>query len=272
LARTIAAAASLLVLLAAAPACVSALGKLPPLLEIGGGGRLPSPGEVDGLLERAGILYAGRTPGGVRESVEIWLEAARADTGRVEGLMGAARSAIWLADHSPDQYERVGFLSLAVQSARWCGKIAPENGACSYWIGAALGMQARERRSTALDALPRILEAFQRAASEEPNLERAGPDRALALLYARAPGWPTGPGSPDLAVQHARKAVSLEPDYPPNQLALAEALATLGEMKASRESYDRALDLARKREAGGEPDAGEWVREAEEALRKRFGG
>jgi tetratricopeptide (TPR) repeat protein len=128
-------------------------------------------------------------------------------------------------------------------------------------------VQARERRSTGLDALPQIEQAFKRAAVEAPSLEEGGPDRALALLYLRAPGWPTGPGDPDLGLMHARKAVQLSPAYPPNQLALAEALKATGDAEESASTYQRALDLARSRAAARDPDASEWIEEAEKALK-----
>ena len=120
--------------------------------------------------------------------------------------------------------------------------------------------------TTALDALPKIVQAFQRAADADASLEEAGPDRALAILYARAPGWPTGPGDPDLSLAHAKKAVDLRPDFPPNQLALAEALRATEDREGSLKVYEKALEMARDFAMKGDRDAPEWVSEAEEAL------
>ena len=94
---------------------------------------------------------------------------------------------------------------------------------------------------------------------------------ALSPSSVRARGWPTGPGDPDLGLEHARKAVSLEPDYPPNQLALAEALGATGDAEGARAAASRAMDLARAREAQGEPDAPEWIDEAKKALKSPGG-
>ena len=246
--------------------CARALKEPPALADLGGGAGRHAPEEVDDLLKKGSVLYAERTLEGVREAAGVFLAAARADTRRIDGLMEAVRAQVWLADHETDPERRVLSATGAVQAAQWCGRIAPSRPPCDYWLGAALGVQARERRSTALDALPKIVEAFQRAAAGEPGFDEGGPDRALSLLYARAPGWPTGPGDPDLALVHARKAVDLKPDYPPNHLALAEALAAVGETSASLEAYRRALDMARRSAESGDPDAPEWVREAEEAL------
>jgi len=227
---------------------------------------------VETLLTQAGVLYATRTLEGVGKASEVYLQAARADASRIGGLVGAIRAQVWLVDHEPEAAAREVAAALAVQSAQWCLRIDPESAGCHYWLGAALGVQAREKQSTALDALPRIEQAFLRAAGKEPGLDDAGPDRALALLYVRAPGWPTGPGDPDRGLKHARKAMMLEPDYPPNLLALAEALSATGDTRGARESYSRALELAKSRSAAGDAEAAEWIREAETALEKGSSG
>ena len=221
---------------------------------------------MDALLSRAAVLYAERALDGVREAASTWFQAARADSSRVEGLIGAARAEIWLVDHEPEAAAREEAATLAVQAAQWCLRTAPQNPECSYYMGAALGVQARERQSTALDALPRIEQAFLKAAGADPGLDEAGPDRALALLYLRAPGWPAGPGDPDRGLERARKAVERKPEYPPNLMALAEALGATGEKEAAQHYYQQALERARSREAAGDPDAADWIREVESAL------
>jgi tetratricopeptide (TPR) repeat protein len=227
---------------------------------------------VPPLLQRAEVLYASRNPVRVREAGQVWLEAARADATRIEGLIGAARSYVWLVDHEPVAADREKYATLAVQSAQWCERVKPDDPGCAYWLGAALGVQARERRSTALDALPLIEAAFKKAAGVDPEMEEGGPDRALALLYLRAPGWPSGPGDPDLGLAHARRAVEIKPDHPPNQMALAEALVATGDAEAGRAMYRRALEAARQREAAGDPDAPDWIREADGALADKTNG
>jgi hypothetical protein len=249
--------------------CAPAL-KEPPSIEVlSGAGDRRSPQEVDALLARAESLYAVRTLEAVREASSVWLEAARADEKRVEGLVGSVRAQIWICDHDGDRARREKAATLAVQSAQWCDRSLPEDPVCDYWLGAALGVQTRERPSTAIKALPAIVEAFSRAAAGAPDYDNAGPDRALALIYARAPGWPGGPGDPELSLEHARKAEARKPSFPPNQLALAEAQAATGAKAESRASYERALSLAREMAAAGDRDAPEWIQEAEEALKHR---
>jgi len=258
-------AAAPLVAVLLAPGCASAL-KPPPSLDALVAGDASGPESVDGLLQEARIEYASRIRENVRRARNLWLQAAAADGSRIEGLLGAARSSAWLADHEEDKAMRLEAAQVAVQSGQLCAQAVPGDPACAYWLGVGLGLQAMERRSTALDALPRIEKAFLRAAADAPEMEQGGADRALTMLYARAPGWPTGPGDPDLALEHARKAVAIDGTYPPNLLALGEALAATGDDGGSRATYEEALTLARQWSARGDPDAPDWIRDAESAL------
>ena len=60
--------------------------------------------------------------------------------------------------------------------------------------------------------------------------------------------------------------MALRPDHPPNQLALAEALAATGGGEAAGVPRRLALELARKLASAGDPDAPEWIAEAEKDL------
>lgn len=256
--------------------CASALKEPRPIPEIGGGAApeaspAPVPADAETLLAQAASLFAERGPDApgvekVRLAAWTYLRAAAGAGPLVDGLIGAARAEVWLTDHETDPARREEAARSAVEAAQWCGRIAPADAACDYWLGAALGVQARERPATAMDALPRIEAAFRRAREALPGLDESGPDRALALLYLRAPGWPAGPGNPDLGLEHARQALARHPDYPPNLLAVAEALAAAGDAVAGRDACRRALALARERAAGGDRDAPEWIREAEKGV------
>ena len=242
--------------------CAPALREPRPLDAIAGkaGGASGSDGS---LLATAEALFAKRDVPSVRKAAETWLEAAKADPTRVDGILGAVRARVWLAGHEANAASRQAAAEAAVETVQWCARTAPSEPACSYWLGVALGVQARERPSTALSALPRMVEAFERAAAAAPGLDHGGPDRALALLLVRAPGWPAGPGDAERGLEHARKAVGLDGEYPPNLSALAEALSATGSEEEGREVAARARGLARGRAATGDSEAREWVEEAE---------
>jgi tetratricopeptide (TPR) repeat protein len=247
--------------------CARALHPDPSLDRLIPPGTTPEPARVDELLGEAERLFASRDPGAVRRASDLWLGVAAADPVGVDGLVGAARADIWIAAHAEDARERAEASSRAVQAAQICLRRAAASATCWYWQGAALGVQARERQATGLAALPEIERSFQRALELDPEIDHAGPERALALLYVRAPGWPTGPGDPDRAVDHARRAAARQPNYPPNRLALAETLRATEDSDGARREAGVALARAKQMQATAEPDASEWVREAEELLR-----
>jgi hypothetical protein len=246
--------------------CARALKEPRPLDTLAGQRDGVSPGETEGLLKKAETLYARGDAASIREAAETWLRAAAADPRSVACVLGAVKARVWLADHEAEPAARAEAARSAVETVQWCERNAPGEPACSYWLGIALGVQARERPSTALSALPKIAGAFERAAHASPGIDHGGPDRALALFYVQAPGWPTGPGDVEKGLAHARKAVEIDGDYPPNLLALAEALNAGGDDEEGSATAARALDLARARAAAGEREAGEWVTEAERTL------
>ncbi len=249
--------------------CAPALRELPPLTgrDVASGTvtapRATAP-QVDALVAGGWSRFARRPDRDeVRAAQRAFLEAAQADETRVEGLLGLARASSWLIEHEPDALERERLVGVAIEAAQWCERRAPGSAACDYALAQALGQQARERPSTSRDGLARMVEALERAAAAEPALDQGGPRRVLALVRLRAPGWPLGPGDAAAGLASAEKAVALAPDHPPNQLALAEALARNGRSGEAAAAYARARALARERESAGDPDAPEWIVEAE---------
>jgi tetratricopeptide (TPR) repeat protein len=243
--------------------CAPALPQHPPVRDTAKQTRTRLPEEAAGLLARAEERFSRRDLQAVREAMEDFLDAATADPTRIEGLVGATRAGVWLTQHDPNPVSRQRAAMQAVHAAEGCERIAPGSAVCAYWLGASLGVQARDWPAAGVTALRRIREAFERAAGDEPALEEGGPDRALALFYLRAPGWPIGPGDSELGLAHARKAIAVRPDYPPNLLALAEALLVAGDPAGARRALETALEMARRGAASGDPDAPEWTREAE---------
>jgi hypothetical protein len=64
-------------------------------------------------------------------------------------------------------------------------------------------------------------------------------------------------------LEHARRSVATEGDYPPNLQALAEALEANGLDDEAGPVSARAIGLARERAVSGDPEAREWVEEWE---------
>lgn len=184
-------------------------------------------------------------------------------------LAARSRDASSRTQHEPSADTRRALAQEAVEAGQRCQQTAPTSSACDYALALALGVQARERPSTATQGLPLMADLLRKANAKDARQDNAGPARVLALLLLRAPGWPLGPGDAEAGLTAARQAVALFPEYPPNQLALSEALLATGEEKASQAAAARALELGRTAAAAHAPDADDWVHDAETLLAGR---
>jgi tetratricopeptide (TPR) repeat protein len=186
----------------------------------------------------------------------------------VEALAAAVKQAAALSDRAPDEKTRVSLSMQANVDADRCLKLEPDSAACHYSSAIALGLQAKAYPARGgVQILSDILAALNSAESADPKYDHAGPARVAALVYLRAPGWPLGPGDADTGLQAAKRAVALEPDYPPNRLALGEAFVKTGDYRGARDNYVKARELAQAMPAS--PDRDDWVRQATEALQGR---
>jgi hypothetical protein len=154
----------------------------------------------------------------------------------------------------------------ASRDAETCMAQEPLNVACLYGRAVALGLEARAHPTRAGELLNTMLERLASAEAADAGYDHAGPARVRALVLIRAPGWPLGPGDPEAGLAAARRAAALRPEYPPNQLALAEALAKTGDANGARKSYEQARDLAQSLPSASDRDG--WLREADQALHR----
>jgi tetratricopeptide (TPR) repeat protein len=185
----------------------------------------------------------------------------------VEELASAIAADAQRSDHEPDAKIRGELATEASRDAEACLAREPQAAACLYGRAVALGLEARAHPTRAGELLNSMLESLASAESADPNYDQAGPARVRALVLIRAPGWPLGPGDAAAGLVAARRAATLRPQYPPNLLALAEALAKTGDPNGAREDYQRARDLAQALPSTAEREG--WLREADEALRRK---
>ena len=252
-------------------ACTSALKEPPPVAELGAP---ETQAGVERRDERASIEEAeiefSRLPdmAAVGRAQRLFLEAARVDGAPVRAFLGAARATAWLVEHEADGRRREELATEGVQIGQWCSRLYPSDPECTYRLALAVGQQARERPSTATDGLDVMVDLLNQVIAVAPELDFAGGQRVLALVLVRAPGWPTGPGDPEYALEFAEAAVEAFPDYPPNQLVMGEALLENGRTDAARQRLEQGVELARESLAAGDPEASDWIAQAEEALAK----
>jgi hypothetical protein len=253
-----------------AVACTSALKEPPPISEIGqpqAKMAVADPADPGHAVALAELEFDRRPdPAAVQRSQTLYLEASRVDGAPVEAFLGAARATAWLVEHEENAPRREELAVEGVQIGQHCTRLFPEVPECQYRLALAVGQQARERPSTAVDGLEVMVELLTEVIAVAPNLDFAGGDRVLALVLLRAPGWPTGPGDIEKALAHAVTAAERYPRYPPNQLVLAEALDRNDQPEMAGRAFQKAADLARDSGFADDPDAVEWLVEAETAL------
>jgi hypothetical protein len=190
----------------------------------------------------------------------------RATGGSVQDLAAAVVKDSQQSDTERDGKIREQLAAHAMAESNACLQLAPQAPACLYYRGVALGLEARAHPLRANELLTSMLETLTAAEAADADYDKAGPARVKALVLVRAPSWPLGPGDADTGVSEARKAVALEAQHPPNQLALAEALSKSGDADGARQAYQRAHDLAQVLPPSADRD--DWLRQANEGLRR----
>ncbi len=249
--------------------CASALKEPPKLSDIGSEPTRTSQAthDVTELLTAAEAAMAGAPdPVAIERARALYLEAASVPDSPAECFFGAARATAWLIEHEQDSQRREELATEGVQISQLCKQSHPDKPECKYRLALAVGQQARERPSTAVDGLDVMVPLLEDLIERAPELDHGGPHRVLALVLLRAPGWPSGPGDPELGLEHALIATTIATAYPPNQLVLGEALAEDGQSDEARLAIDRGLELARVAQEEGDTDAADWLRDGKKAL------
>jgi hypothetical protein len=182
-------------------------------------------------------------------------------------LAAAIQSDALRSDQEPDSKVRVDLAAEATRDADACIALDPLAAACLYGRAVALGLEARAHPPRAGELLTAMLGNLANAEAADPGYDQGGPARVRALVLIRAPGWPLGPGDPEAGLAAANRAANLQPLYPPNLLALAEALAKNGDPNGARQAYAHARDAAQALPAAADRDR--WLHEADQALQRR---
>jgi tetratricopeptide (TPR) repeat protein len=133
------------------------------------------------------------------------------------------RACFDLADAATNDAQRAAVAREGISVGRDLVRRQPTLAAAHYYLAMNLGQLARTRTLGALGIVSEMERVFSRARELNETFDYAGPDRCLGLLYRDAPGWPLSVGNRAKAETHLRRAVTLSPDYPENQLNWLES-------------------------------------------------
>ncbi len=130
-----------------------------------------------------------------------------------------------LADLATNDDHRAEMARLGIAACRHALETEPQSAPLHYYLGMNLGQLAKALAPSlsAYRLVHEVEREFVRAAELDVHFDYGGPARTLGLLYFQAPGWPLSVGSKSKAREWLQRAVDVAPDYPDNQLNLAEA-------------------------------------------------
>jgi tetratricopeptide (TPR) repeat protein len=144
-----------------------------------------------------------------------------------------ARACFDVADLATNKTERASLAEQGIAAARQAIARESNSAPAHYYLGMNLGQLATTKGLTALRLVLQMQREFMRARDLEAQLDWAGPDRNLGLLYRDAPAIGSI-GSRSKAREHLQRAVELAPQYPENRLNLIEAYLQWGESNNAR--------------------------------------
>ncbi len=136
-----------------------------------------------------------------------------------------ARACFDWADFSTNDTQRAETANLGIAAARRLIAHDPKSAPAHYYLAMDYGQlaEAVEPSLQAFHLVGQIESEFKITAGLDPHLDFGGPARNLGMLYRDAPGWPLSIGNWRKSREFLTQAATLDPEYPENQLNLAES-------------------------------------------------
>ena len=170
------------------------------------------------------------------------------------------RAAYALAELATNPPQRASAAQAGISACQNLLARDAKSAAGHYYLAMSLGELA-EAEAPSLHAYKLVKEIereFKTAADLDVKYDFAGPARCLGLLYRDAPGWPVSSGSKHKAREWLDRAAAISPDFPENQLNLAETHVRWRDAAAAEKALEK-LDViwpeAKKNLSGEEWDS-----------------
>lgn len=147
-----------------------------------------------------------------------------ADADNLTNAWQFGRACFDLADLATNETQRAEIARKGIAACQHLIAHEPMSAPGHYYLAMDFG-QLAEAEAPSLSAYKLVHDIereFTAAARLDEHCDYAGPARCLGLLYRDAPGWPISIGSKHKALEWLDRAATLAPDYPENQLNLAE--------------------------------------------------
>jgi tetratricopeptide (TPR) repeat protein len=146
-------------------------------------------------------------------------------------------------------------------------ELQPDRPEGHYWYAINTGLLADADRSFGLSAVAQMEPALKRVVELDERYDYAGAHRLLGILYLRTPPPPASIGSTRKGLRALQRAAEIAPDYPENQLYLAEAHNQTGSPAQARELLQKVA--AAPPWPSRQFESARWRAQAAEELRAR---
>lgn len=180
----------------------------------------------------------------------------RSSLALVEVRWRLARALFFVSEKETDAREQLRWIVKGEEVAEAVRLARPDRVEGHYYSALLKGRRAQISQIGfgAMKLAEKVLELGKKAVEIDESYEDGGPLRLLAMLYAKAPPWPTSVGDMDLALEIAERALEIS-DYPMNHLIMAEVLIEDDEIERAQEELARVLSA---------PKVGKWAEEGEQ--------
>lgn len=185
------------------------------------------PAEPDALLKVADEQFA-EGPAGLRNAQAVVEKALQNSewAGSKAGFEGQWRLARAGAEQCAieEGAQCQAALQAALSAAKKAVEQDPGRVEGHYYLAQLYGFAAHQQRGG--DVKPLLMQVQSEgdaAIKAGERFDNGGPPRILGAIYAKAPAPPVAIGDPEKGVQYLKRAVEISPDYPLNQILLAEA-------------------------------------------------
>ncbi|MDJ0763784.1 MAG: hypothetical protein QNJ97_12450 [Myxococcota bacterium] len=208
---------------------------------------------ADEVIETATDVHGmGRALAALKKA-KVQIQTQETNTALFEISFRLAHACFMTAEYESDGVRKTTWLKDGSDEATTAIRERPDRVEGYYYLALIKGRLAERGGLGGLGQVKEIEILGLKAVELAPGFEAGGPYRLLAMLYAKAPPWPTSIGDVDLGLDYAKKAVA-HSDFPLNHLILAEVLIENGFPAQAREELRRVLAA---------PKMGRWARDGE---------
>jgi tetratricopeptide (TPR) repeat protein len=152
------------------------------------------------------------------------------------------RTCFDLADFATNNAQRAELAHEGIAACREALAHDTNSAPAHYYLGLNLGQLARTRGLSALKLIKEMEAEWTAAAVLDRNLDYAGPERSLGMLYRDAPSF-ASVGNRRKAREQLTRAVELAPHYAENRLELIDTYLKWGD-RANAQRELKALEEA----------------------------